>query len=494
MTRLLFAWLGRLDLEAARAGPDGVGPIVVAATKLSFDEIHILSDHPAKDSVGFEAWLAGRSQTPVTIHRVKLSGPTQHREIYEAAVSTCEAVLGRRRSVEVTFHLSPGTPAMHAVWILIAKTRIAAKLIESSKERGVVPVTIPFDISAELVPDLVGARLSELTAGTPPDLAAFSDVVHRSREMTRVLEQAARAAPWQVPILIEGASGTGKELLARAIHGASGRRGKLVAINCGAIPRELVESTLFGHERGAFSGATEQRLGVFETAQRGTVFLDELGELPLDAQVKLLRVLQEGEITRVGRVEPISVDVRVIAATNRNLMDEIAHQRFREDLFYRLAVAVLRLPSLRERTGDLPILVDHFLGRINLRSPTRGGVEKKLSPSARNVLLAHPWPGNVRELENTLSRAVIWSAGATISADEVRGSLLTHAGGREPATLHRPLGDGFNLPELLDEVAHHYLTRAMTDTHGNKTKAAALVGLSSYQTLTNWLARYKVPY
>jgi transcriptional regulator with PAS, ATPase and Fis domain len=168
----------------------------------------------------------------------------------------------------------------------------------------VQPVELPFDISAELIP-MVGARLATLTAGQPPELAAFSDILHRSREMRRVLEQAARAAALHVPVLIEGESGTGKELMARAIHAASERKGKFIPVNCGAIPRELVESTLFGHERGAFSGATEQRLGVFETAQKGTVFLDELGELPLDAQVKLLRVLQEREVTRVGRVEPV---------------------------------------------------------------------------------------------------------------------------------------------------------------------------------------------
>lgn len=490
MTKALFAWIGSRDLAAA-AGDRDDGPIVAALQHLAFDEVHLLSNFgPASDDP-FGAWLSLRTTAKVTIHPCPLSGPTEHGEIFAAVVATCDRVL-RRREVEVTFHLSPGTPAMHAVWLLVAKTRVPATLIESSGVRGVRPVTVPFDISAELIP-MVGARLADLTAGSPPDIAAFSSIIHQSREMRRVLEHAARAAPWDVPVLIEGESGTGKELLARAIHTASKRPGKFIAVNCGAIPRELVESTLFGHERGAFSGATEQRLGVFETAQRGTVFLDELGELPLDAQVKLLRVLQEREVARVGKVEPVKVDVRVIAATHRSLADEIAARRFREDLFYRLAVAVLRLPALRERKGDLSPLIDHFLARVNDAARGRPGGQKRLSPSARNVLLAHTWPGNVRELENTLSRAVIWAPHDTLTADDIRGALLARAAGEEAAILGRPLGDGLELPRLLDEVARHYLRRAMTEAQGNKTKAAQLVGLASYQTLTNWLKRHKVP-
>ncbi len=491
MTRILFAWLGTRDLTAAADDVRGGGPVALAATTLVFDEIHLLCDHGARKGAMFQAWLARQTAAQVEVHGVTLAGPTHHRDIYEAAVSTCNRVLAGRRNPEVTFHLSPGTPAMHAVWILVAKTIIPGRMIETSKENGVVTVEIPFDISAELLP-MVGARLAGLTAGAPPEMAAFGDIIHRSREMIRVLELAARAARRPVPILIEGESGTGKELLARAVHNASQRKGKFIPVNCGAIPRELVESTLFGHERGAFSGATEQRLGVFETAQKGTVFLDELGELPLDAQVKLLRVLQESEVTRVGRVEPVKVDVRIVAATNRSLSEEIAARRFREDLFYRLAVAVVRLPSLRERKSDLPLLIDHFLARANHAAKDYGDVEKRLSPSARNVLVAHGWPGNVRELENTLARAVIWSAGEVITPDDVRGSLLARPGTGDAAILDRPLGDDFKLPELLDHVARHYLERAMTDAQGNKTKAAKLVGLASYQSLTNWLERHGV--
>ena len=489
MARLLFAWLGTRDLDAARANREDA-PIVAAVRAHRYDQAHLLSNYPADQGRAYATWLTQRTSIPVVVHQAALSGPTAHGEIYEAVVAHCDQVLAGRRDHDVTFHLSPGTPAMHAIWILVAKTRIPARLIESSEERGVREVAIPFDISAELVP-LVGARLANLTAGAPPELAAFSDIIHRSREMARVLEQAARAATWPVPILIEGESGTGKELLARAIHAASKRRGPFVAVNCGAIPHELVESTLFGHERGAFSGATETRHGVFETAHHGTVFLDELGELPLDAQVKLLRVLQEHEVTRVGRAVPIKVDVRIIAATHKSLADEIAARRFREDLFYRLAVAVLRLPSLRERRGDLPLLIEHFLTRVNHIAVAQGGRERRLSPGAKNALVAHPWPGNVRELENTLSRAVLWSAGEVITAEELRGAILARAG-TPTAILDQPLGDGLKLPALLERVARHYLERALAEAQGNKSQAARLLGLASYQTLTNWLARYGV--
>jgi len=490
--RLLFAWLGKADLEAVQNAQKR-GPIFEVVSKRTFDELHLLTNWEEAEAARYQDWLS--KMTPIVIehHPIRLSSPTRHREIYEAVVATCGSVLsGRASDCQVTFHLSPGTPAMHAVWLIVAKTRIPAALVASSPEAGVEDVTVPFEISAELVPELLDAQITGLAAGTPPDLAAFSDIIHRSKEMTIVLEQAARVAPHGVPVLIEGESGTGKELLARAIHDASKRKGKFVAINCGAIPRELVESTLFGHEKGSFSGATELRLGVFETANRGTLFLDELGELPLDAQVKLLRALQQGEITRIGKAEPIKVDVRIIAATNRHLMDEIASGAFREDLFYRLAVAVLRLPALRERKGDLGMLIEHLLAKVNAQSQGQGFGEKKLTPSARNLLLAHTWPGNVRELENTLTRAGIWSAGPTVTADEMRAALLAVPSKRAPDILGRPLGEELNLPDLLDEVARHYLIRAMDEAEDNKTKAVKLVGLPSQQTMSNWLKSRKV--
>jgi len=386
---------------------------------------------------------------------------------------------------------------MAAVWILLGKTRFPAELIESSKERGVRTASVPFDISADFIPDLLreqDERLRRGSAAEPPEAPEFADIVHRSRVMTRLIERARRVAVRNVPVLIEGESGTGKEMLARAIHRASPRRDRaFVAVNCGAMPAELVESELFGHEKGAFTDAKQSRRGYFEAAEGGTLFLDELGELPAIAQVKLLRVVQEGEVVRLGSNKPIKVDVRIGAATNRTLTDEIAAGRFREDLFYRLAVAVLKIPPVRDRAGDLGLLIDRLLGQVNREAAGEPGYkEKTLSAGAKNLLLAHGWPGNVRELLNTLRRAAIWSEGASISSEDIREAILPAVAPGRLEVLDRPLGTGLNLPALLGEVARHYLGRAIDEARGNKTKAAELVGLPSYQTLTNWLAKYEV--
>ena len=274
---------------------------------------------------------------------------------------------------------------MAAVWIILAKTRFPAELIESSKEHGVRTASVPFDIAADFLPDLLARpdrELERLAAGLPPEAPEFSAIVHRSPVMQRVIARARRVAPRSIPVLIEGESGTGKELLARAIHQASPRRDRpFVTVNCGAIAPDLVESELFGHEKGAFTGAGAQRRGYFEAAHTGTLFLDEIGELPKPAQVKLLRALQEGEVTRVGATAPTRVDVRILAATNRTLAAEVAAGRFREDLFYRLAVAVIDLPPLREREGDAGLLLDRLLDQVNRESGTEPGYSQRNFPS-----------------------------------------------------------------------------------------------------------------
>jgi transcriptional regulator with PAS, ATPase and Fis domain len=312
--------------------------------------------------------------------------------------------------------------------------------------------------------------------------------------MRRLISLARRVAVRSIPVLIEGESGTGKELFARAIHRASPRNGRpFIAVNCGAIPRDLVESELFGHLKGAFTGASKDRKGYFEAANGGTLFLDEIGELPVSAQVKLLRVVQQGEIVRVGSTTPTPVDVRIVAATNRTLANEVREGRFREDLFYRLAVTILRIPPLRQRPGDLGLLVERLLGQVNEESATEPGYKSKvLSAGARNLLLNHFWPGNVRELLNTLRRAAVFSQSDTVQAEDVREALLPAVQDRPAEILNRPLGEGCNLPELLAEVARHYLERALGEARGNKSQAAQLVGLASYQTLTNWLEKYGV--
>lgn len=499
---VLVSWIGNADLRASReggGGEGGSGPVAQALATGAYEAAYLLTNYEAGAVGGYYRWLEARANG-TAVHRVTapLTGPTEFGEIYTTAVRTCEQVLAAEGSgAALTFHLSPGTPAMAAVWIILAKTRFPAALIESSREHGVRTASVPFDISADFLPDLLrrpDRELERLSAGLPPAAAEFDAIVHRGPVMRRVILRARRVAPRSVPVLLEGETGTGKELMARAIHQASPRRERpFVAVNCGALPLDLVEAELFGHERGAFTGAHRARPGYFAAADSGTLFLDEIGELPAAAQVKLLRVLQEGTVVRVGADQPSAVDVRVIAATNRTLTDEVTAGRFREDLFYRLAVAVLKLPPLRERAGDVGLLADRLLAQINAESAHEPGyVDKELSAAARNLLLRHPWPGNVRELLNTLRRAAIWSSGPVITEDDLRDALLPAARDDGRQILGRTLGNGFSLPQLLADVARHYLARAMEEAANNKTQAAKLVGLSSYQTLSNWLSKYRM--
>ncbi len=254
---------------------------------------------------------------------------------------------------------------------------------------------------------------------------------------------------------------------------------------------ELIDSELFGHEKGAFTGAHATRAGYFEAADGGTLFLDEIGELPQQSQVRLLRVLQEHEVTRLGASKSRKIDVRIVAATNRVLPEEVRAGRFREDVFHRIAVGILALPPLRNREGDINLLIDALLAQINREATSQPGFKHKvLSVSARNRLLRHAWPGNVRELHNALLRASIWAPWEEIAAEEVAEVLALTSSHTDDTILGAALGEAFSLPDLMGEVARHYLERAMAQSHGNKTEAAKLLGLGSYQTLTNWLAKY----
>ena len=490
---VLVAWIGVTDLRAPTDPGVGAGPIGQAVDARPFDRIDLLTNFTPEQNDAYLAWLRGRTRVPIHLHPVALTTPTHFGEIYSAAVDVLDP-LARHPGTRLTFHLSPGTPAMAAVWVILGKTRYPAELIESSQRHGVRTASVPFEISAELVPDLLrrpDAALEHTTAATSPASPAFADIVHRSDIMARLLARAAHVAPRAVPVLIGGETGTGKELLARAIHRASPRHGApFIPVNCGALPPELLESTLFGHLKGAFTGAVADRPGVFEAAHRGTLFLDEIGELPLVAQVKLLRTLQEREVVRVGDTTPRKVDVRIIAATHRDLLADVAAGRFREDLFFRLAVAVLYLPPLRERAGDLGLLIDRLFADAQRELADQPGfVPRRLTPAARNLLQQHPWPGNVRELKNTLLRAALWADGQTLGTGAVGEALLATPQARDTSLLARPLGDGFRLQDLLDDLSRHYLQRALAEAGNNKTRAAELLGLGSYQTLTNWLAR-----
>lgn len=499
MASVLLAWVGMADLKAADLDAVGsLGPIGQAATARTFDHVVLLNNQPKEKVAPFEAWLKKKTKASVAVRFFQLSSPTHYGDIYNAVISAVAWTHEKYgQKAKLTFHLSPGTPAMASIWIIVAKTRFDAELLESSKEKGVATVNVPFELAAEFIPAAVqqtSEDLARLATGARPEEPSFGDILHRSDVMKRLVRRARQAAPFSEVVFIEGESGTGKQLLAEAIHAESTRKGKpLVEVNCGAIPKELFESQFFGHTKGSFTGSTGDSEGYFEQADGGTLFLDEVGELSLEHQVKLLRVLQEKKVRRVGGKADISVDVRVIAATNRNLLEEVRAGRFREDLYYRLSILVFKLPPLRERQGDVGFLIQKTVDKLNAEFGGRAGfVQKKLSPGATNLLLRHGWPGNVRELEATLRRAFIWSKGAAIDEGEARDALVTSPREVSQDVLGRPMGDGFNLTELLADVARHYLSRAMKDAQGNKTKATSLVGFANYQTLKNWLEKYEV--
>ncbi len=495
------AWIGRTDHEAAEGNlGNDLGPIATALVGMArYSRVYLLTNYEFILSRRYCTWLektAGYDPKQVDLYQVDLKSPIDYASIYTEVSANLKAAGLPRDDVELTFHLSPGTPAMAAIWIILSKTRFPARLIQTSRERGLEPVDFFFDLASDFLPEFLqrtADRIVRLTDGAKEVAPQFSKLIHKSAAVRQQIDLARRIAVLDVPVLILGETGTGKELFAEAIHAASSRAEKqFIAVNCGAMTPELASSELFGHKRGAFTGAVVDRKGHFQEATGGTLFLDEVGDLPVETQVRLLRALQTGEITPLGASKPIQVDVRVVAATHRDLAADVAAGRFREDLFHRLAVGILRLPPLRERDSDVSVLIDHFLSQINADAKDRPEAEeKKISESAKKILFSYAWPGNIRELYHTLVRATVWSTSSTITADDARAALL-QIQRRGESVLGRPMTQGFDLKGLLDEVARDYIARALNQAGGRKNIAAELLGFPNYQTLGNWMKRLGV--
>ncbi len=343
-------------------------------------------------------------------------------------------------------------------------------------------ISKPFNIGE--VKAIVERALKQPAAPAPERVAvrppAMPGLIGRTAAMLDVYKQIARAADAMAPVLIVGESGTGKELVARAIH-SHGRRASrpFVPINCGAITETLLESELFGHTRGSFTGAVADAKGIFEQANGGTVFLDEIGETSPALQVKLLRVLEEGEVRPVGASRPVKVDVRVLAATNVDLERGVSEQRFRQDLYYRLSVIVIRVPPLRERRSDIPLLVEQFLSNACARLGRRIDV----TPAAMNMLSGHTWVGNVRELENAVERLVLFSRGSVVDVADLP-PVITGS----PAPVERQLFA--DLPPL-DEMERRYLLHVLDAVRGNRTRAAEVLGIDR-RTLYRMAERFGI--
>ncbi len=367
--------------------------------------------------------------------------------------------------------------------ILTAGFPSTGQIIEAT-QRGAHDVlrkeSLPFELRT-VVESALQMREERRSAGKPAAELPKNDgrvkMIGISRALQGVFKMVGRVARSDAPVLIAGESGTGKELVAKAVHEYSPRHHKeMITINCGAIPENLLESELFGHEKGSFTGAIARRAGRFEQADGGTLFLDEIGDMPLSIQVKLLRVLQDGSFSRVGSNENLTTDVRIIAATHKNLTEEVAAGRFREDLYYRLNVVEIRIPALRERIEDIPLLAEFFLQRITRKN---GMARIRLTAEAINLLQSHTWPGNVRELENTIARAcALATSNILLPADIPLASIP----GKSPAMLNGAIDQLINLAptdeDLLNWASREIAGRMVERADGDLKEAALALQLS----------------
>jgi DNA-binding NtrC family response regulator len=381
---------------------------------------------------------------PIKILLIDIPDPTDYEALYLHMFRHCREIMAAHAHDQPHYFIATpsGTPQMQTIWFLLAQSgAVPATLLKITPPRFLRPQqpavseirlalasfpSLPWPSEQDLDTASLLLRKEKLEAERGEILREFGSLrlIGKSPALTTMVDTIQAVSQYDAAVLIQGETGTGKEIVARAIHFNSPRKMEpFIVINCAAIPESLVESELFGHEKGAFTGAIQQKKGKFELASGGSIFLDEIGDMPLPAQAKILRTIQDGEITRVGGVRPIQTDVRVLAATNRNLAALIGENKFREDLYYRLKVIDIRLPALRERQEDIPLLVDHFLSRHN----HRWRQQKQLSREAMHRIVAYSWPGNIRELENAIERSFILAKGSVIRAEDLPPELSAPA-------------------------------------------------------------------
>jgi DNA-binding NtrC family response regulator len=490
---------GKLPAEGDR------GPVKTLLETAGFDEVRLLSNYPASWTKRYRDWLGIKAE----VVRVALGKPTDYSAIFKVADAELNKIRKRKdwEQTELCLHLSPGTPAMAAVWLLLGKTRYPATFYETFGGQSWV-TDIPFDLTIDVIPEILrnpDAHLQHLASESPSEIEGFQDIAGDSRAIRDAVGRAKRAAMRGVSILLLGESGTGKELFAQAIHKASPRRDNpFLAINCAALSKTLLESELFGHARGAFTGAERDRKGAFEVVDGGTLFLDEIGDCDLETQAKLLRVVQpipnEGpsirSIRRLGDERDRRVDVRLVAATNRELHEAIRNGSFREDLYYRLAALSITLPPLRDRRSDIPKIAEKLLSQVNrqFEAEEPNYEHKSLSASAKAFVKRHDWPGNVRQLYNVLVQAAVLAEGDSLERGHLVSALaeMPQQARSISALADRPLGEDFDLEEQLNAIQRQYLRRAMEQANGVKAEAARLLGMKHYQTLDAQLKRLGV--
>ena len=458
------------------------GPIITLVNAKSFDKV-VLFSTPKTEKITFETESSIRDLHPeidIEVKGLPLEDPTDYIGILKGLRKNFEEISNNTLDAKYFISVASGTPQMHASWLLLVSSgEIPAHILHTRPPRFVTkdrPIISDVDLTLPGFPIVRSNILNIDTVEDSPDankVIAQLGIVGDHPSIAKALENAATLAQSTAPMIILGETGTGKEVFAKFIHLLSNRvEGQFVPINCAAIPEALVESLLFGHKKGSFTGATTDQLGKFDQADGGTLFLDELGELPLSMQAKLLRVLQDGLVEPIGDKKPHKVDVRIIAATNMDLDVAIKERQFREDLYYRLHVGEIKLPPLRERKSDIPKLALHILDRVNASLKRH----KKLSSGALARLQAHSWPGNVRDLANVVERSALLSQNDVLEADDLMIS--------EPITKSDPLAmlpepsKGFSLEGFLTSARKQMLLKALEMSDGNQSKAARLLGVT----------------
>ncbi|MBL0710515.1 MAG: sigma-54-dependent Fis family transcriptional regulator [Colwellia sp.] len=491
---ILLSWLGSADIKLMEEDKMGALASIALSGTVSFDKIIILSNAWDDKWHGYSNWLnkklaiVGRPYG-FKVHRAHLISPIDYASITKVTNKWLEELVTDDDTVYI--NLSSGTPAMTAVSVLLGKGVYNCKFFQSSKENKVEQTQLPIDFSATYK-KVSAARIANSSANKPKLESAFSSMVANSKQMQELLYKANKLSQSDLPTLVFGETGTGKEMLSKAIHQGSLRSSKpFKAVNCGALPENLTDSILFGHSKGAFTGADKDHQGLFEQADGGTLFLDEIGELSLTTQVKMLRALQQGEITRVGDTKTRKVDVRIIAATHRDLMLMVNEGTFRENLFYRIAVGVVKLPALRHRNEDIDQLTDEILKAINNEAAKHPDFERKnISESAKLFIKNHRWPGNIRELWSTLSRAVLWSENSVLSVEDIKQSLLERPNKNTVAEVDLSDIEEIDIEQHIDNIRKSYLQAALDKCAGSKSKTAKLLKINNHQTISNWIKKY----
>ncbi|MFT6905602.1 MAG: transcriptional regulator with PAS, ATPase and Fis domain [Oleiphilaceae bacterium] len=493
----LLTWLGTKDLDNMLNDTNAAISTIAAKSEQPFDKIVILSNKDEDKWSHFERYLkkrmaiANRPDQDIQVHKAHIHSPIDYQSIAKVTDKWISKLSDEADTLSI--NLTSGTPAMTTLSVLIGKGKSNTHFLQATPSNELIVVKIPLDFAQAYVQSAAKSIASKATS--EPNLnEAFNDLTSHSQTMKSVVSKAQKISESELPALILGETGTGKELMANAIHQGSLRAHKPIRIiNCGALAVNIVDSTLFGHKKGSFTGAEKDHPGLFEQANCGTLFLDEVGELPLNVQVKLLRALQQGEITRLGDTKNIHVDVRIIAATHQDLSLLVSQGKFREDLFYRLAVGIIEMPALRHRVDDIPQIVNQLVEQINnLSSKHPSFVSKNISEKGINFICTQSWPGNIRELWSTLNRAFLWSDTSIINEDDIFKSLIKSKKNNISDDLSMTINDIVDIVQITDDIQKSYVLAALKASGYVKKKATKMLGLKDHQTLTNWMKRLNI--